>query len=101
MRYRRHRHRNLTPAQRKIQVLVDRNNQRISILLEGIGSAIKSAWDVPELRGILDLIATDVIPVMRNTEALEKRLWPKARTRENSGPRKTVKKSAKNKKGKA
>ena len=89
------RRRSLTKAQAQIQEVIDRNTRRQCVLLSGIADALPRIWDLNELRFYLDLIATDVIPIMRDNERLEQRL--RGRTRKGSKSQPIAKKSPKNK----
>ena len=106
MRYRRFRRRYLTPAQKLKRAEINAKALRLNILLGGIGESIRrfGSVDVEELDRIVDMLSTEVVPLARDIELLESQVYGRrlvARMRKNPSPRKTVKKSAKNKKGKA
>jgi hypothetical protein len=93
MRYRRVTRRKLTVQEKRIRERADRAELRTDVLSHGIADQIRSLYSVADLKRILDLIATDLLPGLKEFEALRG-----ARTRESRKNSPNAKKSAKNKK---
>jgi hypothetical protein len=96
MRYRRVTRRKLTAQEKRIRERADRAELRTDVLSHGIADQIRSLYNVADLKRILDLIATDLFPALKESEALRESL--RARTRESRKNPPNAKKSAKNKK---
>lgn len=79
----------MTKRQQRLYTLLQRNEQKAYVLIHGIARGMEQVWTSEDLRGILDIVASDLQPVLKSTESLEKQLHPARRKLRQIKPRKT------------
>lgn len=97
MRHRRWSRRKLTARQKRLYELVERAELRMDVLSVGLAERLRRISELAQLKQILDIVATDLVPSLKELERLTNELHPpRARTRKNPKQRTNAKKSAKN-----
>ena len=83
----------MTKAQLRIQELIDRKETRCQILRTGLARAFGDVWGRKDVAILLDIVSTDLIPLMNEIERLEERLTGRKRkiTNLESKPKKSPK----------